>query len=114
MNGAGIAETIDKLPSFLCKAKELLNIDGQILLDSSDLIYLFEDEDGSALIDLNGKYYGELEYTFSFNKVKGEPFKWLFVDFDTLQAVASSCGLNCELIEQDNHYQYLARLTING
>ena len=112
MNGAGIAGTISNLPQFLCKAKELLNPGGQILLDSSDLIYLYQNDDGSADIDLNGRYYGELEYTFTFNKEKGEPFPWLFVDPDTLAAVAESCGLRCEIVLQNKHYQYLAKLTI--
>lgn len=110
MNGAGIAGTIDNMPNMLMHAKELLAKGGQIILDSSDIIYLFLDEDGSALIDLNAAYYGELEYTMSFNGKKGEPFKWLFIDFDTLQSIAASCGMACEKIYEDDHYQYLARI----
>ena len=60
MNGAGIAGTIANLPRFLLTCKELINDNGCVIMDSSDLIYLFLDEDGSALIDLNASYYGEL------------------------------------------------------
>lgn len=112
MNGAGIAGTIARLPYFLGHAKQLLSPGGQIIMDSSDLIYLYEQEDGSALIDLNGDYYGELEYTMSFGGEKGEPFEWLFVDYDTLSAVAESVGMKVEKIMEDDHYQYLARVTV--
>jgi len=110
MNGAGIIGTIDKLPDFFNKVKQLLSPGGQLIVDSSDIMYLFEDEDGSVLVDLNGAYYGELEYTMSFAKQKGEPFKWLFIDFDTLQDAATKCGLHCDKIIEDDHYQYLARI----
>lgn len=110
MNGAGIIGTIDKLPLFFNKVKQLLSPGGQLILDSSDIMYLFEEEDGSVLVDLNGAYYGELEYTMSYAKQKGEPFKWLFIDFDTLQDAAAAHGLHCDKIIEDDHYQYLARI----
>lgn len=112
MNGIGIAGTIGNLPKLFAKAKELLNPGGQLIVDSSDLMYLFEDEDGSVMIDLNGDYYGELEYTMSFGGEKGEPFNWLFVDFDTLQAAAAEYGLKCEKVFENEHYQFLAKLTV--
>lgn len=110
MNGAGIVGTIDRLPEFFGKVRTLLSPGGQLLMDSSDIMYLFEEEDGSVLIDLDGDYYGELEYTMSFGKDKGEPFSWLFIDFDTLQAAATDCGLHCDKVYEDDHYQYLARI----
>lgn len=111
MNGAGIAASISNLPRFFNKCKELLANGGQILLDSSDISYLFLDEDGSFLVDLNGAYYGELQYTMTYRKQKGDPFSWLFIDFDTLQSYALAANLACEKIFEDEHYQYLARLT---
>jgi len=111
MNGAGIVGTIDRLPEFFMQVKKLLAPGGQLLMDSSDIMYLFTDDDGSVMINLNDSYYGEIEYTMSYKREKGLPFKWLFVDFDTLQAVASDCGMRCEKIIEDEHYQYLARIT---
>ena len=47
MNGTGIFGTLKETPKFLQKLKSLLNPNGQILIDSSDIIYMFdEDEDG--------------------------------------------------------------------
>ena len=113
MNGIGIAGNINKLPLFFARAKELLNPGGKILLDSSDILYLFEDEeDGSVMIDLNDRYYGELEYTFAFGNEKDDPFEWLFIDFDTLSAYADKCGFTCRKIYEDEHYQYLAELKL--
>lgn len=110
MNGAGIAGTMDNLFRFLVKASSLLNDGGQVLMDSSDILYLFEDEDGSVMIDLNDDYYGELTYQMSFNGEKGEEFPWLFIDYDTLEAAAASVGFKCEKLYEDESCQYLVRM----
>ncbi|PKP43121.1 MAG: SAM-dependent methyltransferase [Bacteroidetes bacterium HGW-Bacteroidetes-12] len=111
MNGVGIAQTLDGLTHFLTHCKSLLSENGQILLDSSDIKYMFEEEDGSILLDLNGNYYGEVMYQMSYKNCKTPPFSWLFVDFETLQNYASQIGLTCELIIEGNHFDYLARIT---
>lgn len=110
MNGIGIVGKLDKLPLFFDQAKKLLNPGGKILIDSSDIIYLFEDDDDGVLIDLNGQYYGELEYQFVFDDEKGKVFNWLFIDFDTLSMYAGESGFSCEKIIEDEHYLYLAEL----
>ena len=62
MNGIGIAATIEGLKTLLSHLKTLLNKTGKILLDSSDLIYLYEQEDGTFLLDVNSlSYYGEVD-----------------------------------------------------
>ena len=58
-------------------------------MDSSDLRYLFEDEDGSYLVNLAGNYYGEIDFRMQYKQVKGDSFDWLYVDFDTLSAYAA-------------------------
>lgn len=110
MNGIGIVGGLEGLPNFFKRAEKLLKPGGKILLDSSDLIYLYEDEDGETYIDLNAPYYGELEYVMSFGGRKGTPFKWLFVDFDTLSDYAAQNGFSCEKLYEDDHYLYLAEL----
>lgn len=112
MNGIGIVGKLDRLPDFFEQAKQLLNQGGKILLDSSDISYLFEEEDGSFLIDLNSPYYGEMQYTFEFDGEKGEPFDWLFIDFDILSVYAEMAGFACEKIYEDAHYLYLAELRL--
>ena len=53
MNGTGIAGKIEHLPTLFNRLKALLNKGGQILIDSSDLKYIYENEDGSFDINLN-------------------------------------------------------------
>lgn len=110
MNGIGIVEKVKNLPNFFQKAKELLSPSGSIIVDSSNIIYMFEEEDGSALIDLNADYYGEVIYRMDYGKMKGTKFNWLFIDFDTLADYASRCGFSCSKIYEDEHYLYLAEL----
>ena len=110
MNGTGIFRTLDELPNYLQKLKSLLQPGGQILIDSSDLIYMYdENEDGSYSIPAEG-YYGELTFTVSYKGQTDEPFPWLYLDYNTLQRAALAYGLQCELIIEGEHYDYLARL----
>ena len=81
-------------------------------MDSSDLIYMFEQEDGSYLIDLNDKYHGEVAFDLSYKNITGQPFNWLYVAEDLLQDAAEEHGFNCEIIQQGPHYDYLAKLTL--
>ena len=111
MNGAGIGKTVNGLQGLLNHLKTLLNPNGQILIDSSDIKYLFEEEDGSVWINLNTeKYYGEMEYEISY-KNHQDSFKWLFIDFDLLCIIAGAVGFNCRLIAEGQHFEYLAQLT---
>jgi len=112
MNGAGIGETIAGLEKLLTHIKTLLSEKGQILIDSTDIKYLFKEEDGSLWIDLaNDAYYGEMEYEVKYKKSVSK-FKWLFVDFDTLKKVAKKAGLNCILIEKGENHDFLAQLKL--
>ena len=113
MNGTGIIGTLDDMPAFFSRMKQLLNPGGSVLIDSSDLRYLFEEEDGSLMIDLADDYYGQLDYQMLYKDVEGEPFDWLYVDFDTLAFYAEENGFYAELIAEGEHYDYLARLTVS-
>jgi len=113
MNGVGIFGKLDNCNKYLSKLKSLLNSGGQILLDSSDIIYMFdEDEDGGKWIPSNNDYYGELVFNISYKGEKEEPFDWLYLDYNTLQNAAIANGLKCELILEGEHYNYLAKLSI--
>ena len=112
MNGVGLAGTLKELENFFSKLKSLLNKEGQILLDSSDIIYMFEnDEDGGYWIPDTVNYYGEVSFTMKYKEQKSKPFQWLYVDYNTLQRAANYSNLNCELVMEGEHYDYLARLT---
>lgn len=110
MNGTGIAGKLNRLPMLLNRLKELLAEGGQILIDSSDLKYIYENEDGSMDIDLNAPYYGEVDYLMQYKNVKGEPFDWLYTDPMLLASISKQCGLNCEIVEEGENYDFLARL----
>ena len=113
MNGVGIFGKLDNCNKYLSKLKSLLNPGGQILLDSSDIIYMFdEDEDGGKWIPSNNDYYGELVFNISYKGEKEEPFDWLYLDYNTLQNAAIANELKCELLLEGEHYDYLARLSI--
>ena len=111
MNGIGIVGSLQRLPAFFLQVDRLLAPGGQLLCDSSDICYIFEDEDG--FIDLTGieGYYGELTYQMQYKSVKGEPFPWLFIDPETLRDQAAAHGFHCDIIARGPHYDYLARLT---
>lgn len=110
MNGTGIFGTLQQTSNYLSKLKSLLAPNGQILIDSSDIIYMFdEDEDGSKWIPGEG-YYGELTFTISYKNQTEAPFPWLYLDYNTLQNAAHANGLQCELVQEGDHFDYLARL----
>lgn len=112
MNGIGIAQQLKKISTFLTHLKSLLNPGGQILLDSSDIIYMFdEDEDGGKWIPSERDYYGEVTFTVAYKGETEIPFDWLYIDYNTLQNAAHANGLNCELVIEGENFDYLARLT---
>lgn len=112
MNGTGIFQTIENVSHYLRHLRSLLNTNGQILIDSSDILYMYQDDDGGIWQDSNANYYGELDYFLSYKGEKETPMKWLYLDFDTLKTAAVANGLQCELIKEGEHYDYLARLTV--
>lgn len=112
MNGTGIFGTLDQTSNYLQKLKSLLAPNGQILIDSSDIIYMFdEEEDGTKWIPGDG-YYGELTFTISYKNQREQAFPWLYLDYNTLQSAANANGLECELIIEGEHFDYLARLSL--
>ncbi|MCX6172760.1 MAG: class I SAM-dependent methyltransferase [Flavobacterium sp.] len=112
MNGTGIFGTLSETSKYLQKLKSLLNPNGQILIDSSDIIYMYdENENGSFSVPAD-QYYGELIFTISYKGETDKPFPWLYLDYNTLQNAAYANGLQCELILEGEHFDYLARLTL--
>jgi SAM-dependent methyltransferase len=111
MNGAGVAQTLSGLERLLIHLKSLLNPGGKILADSSDLLYLFTDENCETWVDIAADtYYGEMQYQLSYKKIKGKAFPWLFVDPDNFIAIAHQCGFR--LVEQisGSHFDYLVEI----
>lgn len=112
MNGSGMIGRIENMPQFFLRMKQLLKPGGCILIDSSDLKYLYEEEDGSFSIDLTGDYYGQIDYQLQYKGMKGEPFDCLYIDFHTLKFYAAENGFKAEWIKEGKHYDYLAKLSL--
>jgi SAM-dependent methyltransferase len=111
MNGIGIVGTLERLPEFFKQLDKILAPGGQVLCDSSDISYVFEDEEGMIDIPNEMDYYGEHSFQMQYKDTIGEPFDWLYIDADTLKQKAGRCGYVVEVVAEGGHYDYLARLT---
>lgn len=110
MNGTGIFQELSEVAKYLKHLKTLLNKNGQILIDSSDIKYMYEDDDGGLWIDTQANYYGELDYFLSYKGEDETPMKWLYLDFETLYLASKTVGFSCEKVMSGEHFDYLARL----
>lgn len=105
MNGIGLAGKLEQLPVFLKKLTSFLTPEGQILIDSSDISYLYEDG-----LDKPAGYYGELRYRYEYLKENGDWFDWVYVDQESLIGITEKLGLKIEILHTDENDQYLARI----
>jgi SAM-dependent methyltransferase len=112
MNGTGIFQELSQVSKYLTHLKSLMSPNGQILIDSSDISYMYQDDDGGTWLDLNNHYPGELDYYMSYKGEKEAPMKWLYLDFETLKKACLTVGLTCETVMDGEHFDYLAKLTI--
>ena len=110
MNGVGICGSLERLELLMEKLKSLMNPGGQVFMDSSDLIYLFDESPIGEKIIPASRYYGELEYSVKY-KNKTETFPWLYIDFGLLSEKALQAGLGISLLLEGANWDYLARLT---
>ena len=113
MNGTGIFQKLDYVSNYLQHLKKLLAKNGKILIDSTDLRYMYDqgDQEGSILVPARN-YYGELEFTIHYKDFRSEPFNWLYLDSRTFKKIANKNGLNFEIIGAGKNYDYLAKLTV--
>lgn len=115
MNGIGLAGKLNNLNSFLNHLKSLLLPNGQVLLDSSNIVYMFEqDEDGGFWVPNDGDYYGEVTFVMEYKNQKSPYFEWLYLDFTTLQNACLAHDFDCELVSEGEHYDYLAKLSLKS
>ncbi len=135
MNGLGIAGTLQRLPLLLSRCRRWLAPGGVLLADSTNLCYLYyEDEQDALVADAQHAtqavvrqcsssrqpysrsasapyYYGQVTYSMSYGNVHGPRFPWLYVDFDSLLAIAAACGFKAEKLGDGDAHNYLAALT---
>ena len=109
MNGIGIVGRLERMTEFFKQLDTLLAEGGQLLCDSSDICYLYEDEDGVIELPSEG-YYGEQTFRMQYKDVQGDSFPWIYIDADTLTQVANANGYNVDIVAEGEHYDYLARI----
>ena len=110
MNGTGIFQSLEKIDHYLEKLDALLNENGQILIDSTDILYMYDrDEEGGVTVPAN-HYYGEVDYFMHYKLDTENPIKWLYLDFETFKRAAENNGFKIEKILQEDD-SYLAKLT---
>lgn len=115
MNGIGLAGRLNQLADFLNRIRSLMKPEAQILLDSSDIIYMFEkDQDGAYWVPGHVDYYGEVDFILEYKGVKSPPFPWLYLDYNTLSKTARENKFTCELVSRGKHFDYLARLRLKS
>lgn len=106
MNGIGITGRLSALSHFLTQMRRILNPGGQLIFDSSDIAYLYEEYPFPK-----DKYYGEISFCYEYRGQKGPWFDWLYVDQKTLLAQAAHAGWQGKVLYEDSNQQYLVRLT---
>ncbi|MFL1897390.1 class I SAM-dependent methyltransferase [Aquimarina sp. 2-A2] len=112
MNGSGIIGRLANIDHFFTHIKTLLEPNGQLLLDSSDLSYLYTDDDGGFWIDANAGYYGEMQYKMKYKNLETDWFDWLYIDYDTLQNAANANGFVCEIVHKGTENEFLTRIKL--
>lgn len=111
MNGTGIFESLEQVSEYLEHLKGLLLPGGQILIDSSDLQYMYDSSEEGGIWVPADRYYGALEFTMTYKNQKSEPFPWLYLDERLFEELANENGLQFEIIARGKNFDYLARLT---
>ena len=113
MNGTGIFQNLFVIGVYLEKLKSLLTPNGQVLIDGTDILYMFDDDDdGGKWIPGDKNYYGEVDFIVHYKGMQDEPIEWLYLDFDTLKNACEHHGLHCKRVLKDED-SYLAKITIN-
>ncbi|MGB0896537.1 MAG: class I SAM-dependent methyltransferase [Flavobacteriaceae bacterium] len=112
MNGIGLCGKLERINLFLQHLKSILTPNGQILVDSSDISYMFDKDDEGGFWVNPDEYYGEVEFTMSYKGETSAWFDWLYLDYNTLQNACHANGLECNLILEGEHYDFLARITV--
>lgn len=108
MNGIGVTGTLGGLKKFLETAKKLLKPSGQLIFDSSDISYVYDD----LPMPLH-PYFGEISFSYEYKNQSGKWFDWLYIDPTTLQHLCKQHGWNCRIVVVDDSHQYLAQLTLD-
>ncbi len=106
MNGIGLAGTLEGFRSLLSHAKTLLRPNGQLLFDSSNIAYLYDE----YKIKKPDHYLGEIRFQYAYKGHMGQPFSWLYIDQDELIKIAREENWVVQILFEDDNDQYLVRM----
>lgn len=112
MNGIGLAGSLENLPKVLEQLKQLLNENGKIFCDSTDINYMYTNDDGSVWMDLNANYYGEMKFNMLYRNVESGWFPWIYIDPEKLTEYGNKAGLDVEIVLEGENNHYLAELKL--
>ncbi len=107
MNGIGFTGNTDNLRRFLQHAKTLIQPDGQLLFDSSDVAYVYNYKPPKR-----ETYYGIITYQYDYKNQKTDWFTWLYIDRNLLSKIAGEEGWRTEVLGEDKWDKFLVRLTL--
>lgn len=110
MNGIGIGGNIELFNKTIEKSFKLLNNGGQILFDSTDISFCYEQEDGSMLIPLNIEYLGFVKFQLSYKNQKDSWFNWAYYDSNKIRELLP-LKYNFEILHQEGP-AYCGRITL--
>jgi SAM-dependent methyltransferase len=115
-HGVGIFENLQGLGEFLVHARDLLEVNGQLLLHSMD-VRQTQDEVHLAYHEANrqaGRYIGETRIQLEYAGECGPYCGWLHVDAETLRVEAQQFEWECDVVAEQEGGEYLAKLTAGG
>lgn len=111
MNGTGIFQKLELVSKYLQKLYTLLTPNGQVLIDSSDLQYMYDKAEEEGIWVPADHYYGQLEFTMTYKGMKSDTFSWLYLDVSTFKECCNQNNFDFKIALTGDHYNYLAKLT---
>lgn len=110
MNGIGLVENVQGLKDFFEHSKKILKPGGQLLFDTSDISYYYLV--GNKVP--TDRYFGEVLFQYEYKNQRGNPFGWLYIDQKKLIEIGQEAGFVVQILDEDDHYQYLVRMELRS
>ncbi len=108
MNGAGMVESLQRMPAFFKKIRSVLNKEGKALIHFSPVDYIYE---MFGLTFPQERYYGEVMFYLKYKHLCQRPFPWIYFDRETFYRWAVEAGFHFEIvIEEEATGDYLAEM----
>jgi 2-polyprenyl-3-methyl-5-hydroxy-6-metoxy-1,4-benzoquinol methylase len=110
MNGIGFVEDFKGLERFFLIANKILETNGKLIFDTTDISYATENQKSKASIKKISEYFGIVWYSLLYKNWVGKPYKWLYLDYTMLKKIALKNGFKTRILHE-NDSQYLVECT---